>query len=353
VVSLTFDDAVADQMTALTAMQASGLRGTFYAPTGVIGTPNYLTLANLQTLNSAGNEIAGHTVNHPDLTLQTPDEVQRQVCNSRNQLTAWGFPQTSFAYPFATVTASVETIVKNCGYNSARSLGDVQTRLGGTPGLYAETMPPPDAFALRAPDEVDATWTLTDLQNTVLNAENNGGGWDILTFHHFCQPGSANCDPSISMTPALFSEFTTWLAAHLKSVPTTTVKTVNQVIGGTVKPAVNAAPAPPAVSGALTNSSLETAVTAGVPNCWSAYAYGTNTPAWAETAYAHTGTVAETITMTGTPTVTPNCCPPSTPADVLPPPPPVIVTGSGLGTSRPVTPSSRCTTATPRAVSST
>jgi peptidoglycan/xylan/chitin deacetylase (PgdA/CDA1 family) len=298
VVTLTFDDALADQMTALTAMQASGLHGTFYAPSGVIDTPNYLTLANLHTIHDAGNEIAGHTVNHPDLTLQTADEVQRQVCTARNQLTTWGFPQTSFAYPFATVNASVETIVKNCGYNSARSLGDVQSKVGGTPGLFAETIPPPDPFALRAPDEVDASWTLADLQNTVLNAENNGGGWDILTFHHLCATAGPNCDPSISITPTLFSQFTTWLAAHIASVPTTTVKTVGQVIGGTVKAPV-AAPPPPAVSGAVTNSSLETAVAPGVPNCWTVYAYGTNTPTFAETADAHTGTVAETITMTG------------------------------------------------------
>ena len=298
VVSLTFDDSNADQMTAATALQSSGLHGTFYAISGSIDTPNYLTRANLQTLYSAGNEIGGHTVNHPDLTLEPADEAQRQICDARNQLTAWGFPQTSFAYPYATVTASVEAIVKTCGYNSARSLGDVQTQLGGTAGLYAETVPPPDPFALRAPDEVDATWTLADLQNTVLNAENNGGGWDILTFHHFCQPGSANCDPTVSITPALFTQFTTWLAAHIASVPTTTVKTVNQVIGGTLQPAVTA-PAPPAVAGALTNASLETAVTPGVPNCWSAYAYGTNTPAYAETSPGHTGNVAETITMTG------------------------------------------------------
>src|SRR5664280_2020703 len=298
VVSLTFDDTNADQMGAATTMQASGLHGTFYAISGSIGTPNYLTLANLQTVYGAGNEIGGHTVNHPDLTLESADEAQRQICDARNQLTAWGFPQTSFAYPYAVVNASVETIVKNCGYNSARSLGDVQTQLGGTAGLYAETVPPPDAFALRAPDEVDSTWTLTALQNTVTNAETHGGGWDILTFHHVCEPGTTNCDPTVSITPELFTQFTTWLAAHLQSTPTTTVKTVNQVIGGSVKPAVTA-PAPPAVAGALTNASLETAVTPGVPNCWSAYAYGTNTPAYTETSPGHTGNVAETITMTG------------------------------------------------------
>jgi hypothetical protein len=36
VVSLTFDDSNADQMTAATALQNSGLRGTFYAISGSI-----------------------------------------------------------------------------------------------------------------------------------------------------------------------------------------------------------------------------------------------------------------------------------------------------------------------------
>jgi peptidoglycan/xylan/chitin deacetylase (PgdA/CDA1 family) len=298
IVSLTFDDSNADQMTALATLETDGLHGTFYTITGSIGSSGYLTRDNLNTIYAAGNEIGGHTVNHPDLTLEPAGEAQRQVCDARNQLTAWGFPQTSFAYPYATVNSSVVCIVKKCGYNSARSLGDVQTQEGGEAGLYGETTPPADAYALRAPDEVDSTWTLTDLENTVTNAETHGGGWDILTFHHICESGSANCDPTVSITPDLFTQFTSWLSAHIAATPTTTVRTVNQVIGGTVKPPVTA-PAPPAVAGAITNSSLETAITPGVPECWSAYSFGTNSPTYAETTDAHTGVVAETITMTG------------------------------------------------------
>ena len=297
-VSLTFDDSNADQMTAEATMQGLGLHGTFYTISGSIGSPSYLTLANLQTFYADGNEIGGHTVNHPDLTLETADEAERQVCDARNQLTAWGFPQTSFAYPYAETNASVESIVKACGYNSARNLGDVYSQEGGTAGLYAETTPPPDAYALRAPDEVDSTWTLANLENVVTNAETHKGGWVILTFHHICETGSDNCDPTVSITPELFNQFATWLAGHITSTPTTTVQTVNQVIGGTVKATVTA-PAPPAVSGAITNASLETAITPGVPNCWSAYAYGSNAPSYAETSDGHTGKVAETITMTG------------------------------------------------------
>ena len=171
------------------------MHGTFYAISSAIGAPGYQTLDDLKAIYADGNEIGGHTVSHPDLTLEPPDEAERQICNARNQLTAWGFPQTSFAYPYAAVNSSVENIAQQCGYNSGRSLGDVLTQVGAERGLYAETVPPEDAFALRAPDEVDSTWTLTDLENTVTNAENHGGGWVILTFHQFCEAGLGELRP--------------------------------------------------------------------------------------------------------------------------------------------------------------
>src|SRR2546421_7381482 len=70
VVSLTFDDSTADQYTnVLPALQQAGLHGTFYTITGYIGVnPAYMTLPQLQAIAGAGNEIAGHTVLHPDLT---------------------------------------------------------------------------------------------------------------------------------------------------------------------------------------------------------------------------------------------------------------------------------------------
>jgi len=89
--------------------------------------------------------------------------------------------------------------------------------------------------------------------------------------------------------------------ARAVTVGVAVVATLLPLVG--VAPAVQAAaltaPAAPAVAGALTNASLETAASPGVPQCWSAYGYGTNTAVFAETSPGHTGNVAETITMTG------------------------------------------------------
>jgi peptidoglycan/xylan/chitin deacetylase (PgdA/CDA1 family) len=293
---LTFDDSNADQLAAAQTMQAAGLTGTFYTITGSIGAPNYLTLADLQQFASYGDEIAGHTVNHPDLTLVPNDEALRQICDARATLTNWGFPQTDFAYPFSSVNAAVEADVKQCGYNSARGLGDIRTQVGCTNCPYVETMPPTDAYDLKAPDEVDATWTLQNLENTVTSAETHGGGWVILTFHHICD----GCDPlGLSVTPALFASFTSWLQQHTAATPTTTVKTVSQVIGGAVQPLATG-PAVPAVAGALTNSSLETPTTdaTGI-SCWTPYQWGTNTATFTPVTPGHAGSVADQIVMSG------------------------------------------------------
>jgi peptidoglycan/xylan/chitin deacetylase (PgdA/CDA1 family) len=297
-VSFTFDDSYANQLPAEQTLTANGLHGTFYTNSGNIDAPNYLTQANLHTIAADGNEISGHTVTHPDLTTLSTAEASRQICNDRVNLTNWGFQVTDFAYPFAAATTNTEQIAKNCGYNSARGLGDIQTRFGCAGCAFAETVPPPDPYYTRAPDQVDNTWTLADLQNTVTNAETHGGGWVQLSFHQICN----GCNP-LSVTPTIFSQFAAWLAPRA-ATNNTVVQTVHQVLGGPVNPVVPGPAVPPPAPGAngAQNTSLETAGTTALPQCWMAGGYGANTPTFTTTttaAQAHTGTKAENLAMAG------------------------------------------------------
>ena len=325
VVSLTFDDSNADQMQALPIMQQYGVNGTFYTISGVVGAPNYLTLANLQTIAAAGNEIGGHTVTHPDLTTVPSDEAVRQICDGRVTLTDWGFRVTSFAYPYAALNPTVEADVKNCGFNSARGLGDIASA-HSEPGVteLAEKVPPADPYDLAAVDEIDTSWTPAQMEAVVTNAE-KAGGWVIFTFHHICS--GTGCD-SLSITPADFTTFVAWL----KTQQDVSVKTVDSVIGGAVQPAVAGPPAP---AHGLVNPSLETpgaatptvdtptssdttttttAPTASdstapaaaaaaadtvLPECWTGAGWGTNTPTWANTTDAHSGSNAVNLNITG------------------------------------------------------
>ncbi|WP_440711633.1 polysaccharide deacetylase family protein, partial [Herbiconiux sp. YIM B11900] len=299
---MTFDDGNADQLAAAATLDAKGLKGTFYVPSGYIGQPNYMTLANLNTIAAAGHEIGGHTVHHQNLPTLSSDDVKREICNDRVNLVNWGFAVTSFAYPFAAVNASVEAAAGECGYNSARGLGDLRTGpTGGCPDCdFAETIPPADSLLTRAADQVERSSTLADLQARVTDAQNNGGGWVQLTFHHVCD-GCENGPDDPTMSPALFDEFTTWLAAW-QAGGNGTVQTVNAVIGGPMKPVVPGpalAPPPGPGENGTQNPGLETpGAAANIPQCWWGSSFGTNTATFTTVTPGHTGAAAAKVTVT-------------------------------------------------------
>src|SRR5450432_1800828 len=64
IVSLTFDDGVANQSIAEAAMDAHGMHGTFYVNTNTINTGGSLSWAQLTQFAAAGHEIGGHTLDH-------------------------------------------------------------------------------------------------------------------------------------------------------------------------------------------------------------------------------------------------------------------------------------------------
>jgi peptidoglycan/xylan/chitin deacetylase (PgdA/CDA1 family) len=294
VVSLTFDDGDANQIAAATTLNNYNLDGTFYIISGYVGAADYMTRAQVDSLAAAGHEIGGHTVGHSDLATLPADEVARQICNDRSVLTSWGYTVRSFAYPFASSTPDVEAAAQNCGYNSARMLGDIQSRFGCSDCDFAETLPPENPYYTRALDQVESSWTLTDLQDAVTNAEQSGGGWVQLTFHNICDSGCS--DPTT--TPALFEDFVEWLAPRAQS-NNTVVKTVGDAIGGSALPVVAGPTTPAAGPGvnAVVNSSMETAGLVGLPDCWMQGGYGANTPGYSTVSPGRTGGTAGKVTM--------------------------------------------------------
>ena len=236
IVSLTFDDGNANQYAAAQVLAANGMVGTFFITTSWIGSSGYLTRANLTSLAAAGHEIGGHSVTHPDLTTVSSATATAEICNGRTTLQSWGFTVTDFAYPFASRNSSVQRLVKNCGYTSARGLGDVRSPASCGSCPYAETIPPGNYFDTAAPDEVDSSWTLKNLQDLVTGAETHGGGWVQLTFHHI----AVGTDPTLTISPTLFEQFVKWLAP--RSANGTVVRTVAQALNGTAPPPTNQSP---------------------------------------------------------------------------------------------------------------
>ena len=297
-VTFTFDDGVADQMQARQLLAKYGMVGTFYVNSGNIGMPGFMTRADLDTLKAGGHEIGGHTVSHQNLATLSADEQSRQICLDRDTLLSWGYSVTSFAYPFVSFDSTTKSIAQQCGYNSARSAGDLRTPFSCGTCPAAETVPPADAYAIRTPDDVESNWTLANLQSVVTRAEQTGG-WIPFNLHHIC---ATNC-PAESITPTRFDQFLAWLKPRSAANIQTTVRTVQQVLGGAVQPAVAPAAAPPPGApgvNTVQNASLETAgtVSPNVPACFTAAGYGTNTVTVSRVNDAHSGSWASRITMT-------------------------------------------------------
>ncbi|GAB3281176.1 polysaccharide deacetylase family protein [Parasphingorhabdus pacifica] len=280
IVSFTIDDGTVSQPVGADILTRHQMRGTFYIVSGSIGKPGYMSHDDLRRVAAAGHEIGGHTVNHPDLATTRPDETRRQICQDRNNLTEWGYRVTSFAYPYSTRSQTAKTAAEDCGYNSARALGDLYSPHECADCTPAETVPPRDPYEIRSPGMVGPRWTLRDLQQVVLRAEQSGGGWVPLVFHRTCD----FCG-EMAIRPQVLDEFAGWLAK--RESRGTVVRTVDQVIGGPVRASAEGPPVETVHE--LPNPSLELSGHAPAPRGWSASTWGNNESTGTRTRDARTG----------------------------------------------------------------
>lgn len=175
IVSLTFDDGDADNFTLAPALQHYGLHATFYIPSGLVGHPNYMTWDQLKSLQAAGNEIGGHSLDHMKLSgLDTPT-LKHEICDDRQNLIDHGFTPVSFAYPFGNYDPNVQAMLKVCGYDGARTIRD-----------GPQKFPMSNPYAVVALPYVVSDTDLSKLQRYVNGARNEGADWVVLIFHHVC-----------------------------------------------------------------------------------------------------------------------------------------------------------------------
>src|SRR5580698_5409858 len=76
IVSLSFDDTFPDQFQVAAMLAQRGLVATFFVNSGRINASGYMTQGQVLSIQAQGNEIAGHTISHPDLPTISVDEQQ-------------------------------------------------------------------------------------------------------------------------------------------------------------------------------------------------------------------------------------------------------------------------------------
>lgn len=220
VVSLSFDDGQETQFHVGDILARYGMHGTFFVNSAMLGSgPWYMTWGQIHSLAARGNEIGGHTLDHPFLTRISKSKAQHEIRQDRINLINHGFKPSSFAYPYDDFNSRVEGYVKQAGYSSGRIVG-------GVPG-QVQTIPPYDPYQVWTAPDLGSHYTLSSLKASVRQAE-AAGGWEVFCFHGF----DANNNESIPTS--LFTQFVAWL--HSQPV---SIRTIGQVMGGgapTVKP---------------------------------------------------------------------------------------------------------------------
>ena len=112
------------------ALQPHNATAMFYVNSGsVSGGPNQMSWAQLTTLANAGNDIGGKSVSATNLTTD-PNPTQ-QVCDDRAAIASHGLTPIGFAYPGGANNATVQDVVKSCGYGNGPPSASRRARLVG------------------------------------------------------------------------------------------------------------------------------------------------------------------------------------------------------------------------------
>lgn len=243
-VSLVFNDGLATQYrNAAPLLDSRGLDGTFYVASNWVKSNDskYMRFYQLDDLYRQGHEIGGMGKDHKNLTTTyDPSPAadlaykRDQVCGDHQALTGWGYNPVSFAYPGAAENATVQGIVRDCGFSTGRVAGG----LSAAGPVYAEPVPPANALRLRVMTTPAGPVSLQALQNAVLAAGTRGGGWLPIAFNDVCSSSDASYTTCMNgnkpVDAGVLASFLDWLGTQ--SAEGVSVRTVRQVMGSEQPP---------------------------------------------------------------------------------------------------------------------
>jgi hypothetical protein len=186
VLTFSFDDNWASQMGPYSLLEEKGFAGTAYVIVDMVGHNDRLTLSDLQSLQTAGWDVAAHSYtdlhHYARFTTLPYEVVEDDMVDSRNYLIKNGFKAyDQCAYPGGDFTGGADVLgLAGKYFASCRTVFSKQT----------ETYPPPDARKLRVLLVTGPT-SLVTVEQAVDDARANRE-WLILVFHKFAPTAADN-----------------------------------------------------------------------------------------------------------------------------------------------------------------
>jgi peptidoglycan/xylan/chitin deacetylase (PgdA/CDA1 family) len=193
-ISVTFDDGWESiYKTAVPELQKYGIHTTQYVLTGTESYPGYMSWNQIKSVQSAGHEIACHSVNHPDLTTLTYDDLQKQLTGCKDQLGKQiNGPVTGFASPYGSYNSTTIAAIKKV-YGSQRNINGIIA--DGISDADVNLEPNFDRYNIIGVT-VRRETTVEQLQQLV-NYAAQRDGWLVLTYHQADDgPSQYGIDPA-------------------------------------------------------------------------------------------------------------------------------------------------------------
>lgn len=179
-ISVTFDDGYeATYKPAMPILQKRGIHSTQYILSGVENNPLYLSWDQIKAIQKAGQEIGCHTVNHPDLTTITNQQVMYQLktCQATMQKEL-RIPVTDFASPYGSYNDQVLADTKKVFATHRNVNGDPTNGVSRFDVNTAQYFDPNNIIGVT----VNKDTTIAQLQALVqFTIQNNG--WLVLVYH--------------------------------------------------------------------------------------------------------------------------------------------------------------------------
>ncbi len=119
-VCITFDDGCAtDLLAAAPLLGELGFNSTFYLTAGFVGTPGYLTRAQVAELDALGMEIGCHSMTHPYLNDLSEPELKREIVDAKAQVEEMiGHPIEHFSCPGGRYDRRTLDMARRAGFTS-------------------------------------------------------------------------------------------------------------------------------------------------------------------------------------------------------------------------------------------
>ncbi len=217
-VSVQFDDGWTNQYTnAFPTLTQYGLPATFFIISGELNNqPYYMNVSQIRGLQTAGHEIASHTVSHLDLTTLSATQLTNQMKNSQATLQSnFGTSIKHLANPYGAYNA--KTIAEGKKYYTSQRTTETGYNTKGNFNLTKLKVQ--NIYATTTPAQVQE-WVNTAIQDRT---------WLILLYH---EVGTTPIDPSNAEYLTTPSDFNAEMAIIKNSgiQAVTTTQAINEIL---------------------------------------------------------------------------------------------------------------------------